>query len=130
MKAKTAIAILILLLVAGLIVFLIVYNQPEFTGKRIKNPDSYMMDIKRMNGTDSHTLKLKAGDVLRTVFKTEKGLLHLEIRDMDGSVLYTGNGKETTDFRINIPETGIYIITVEAHHAKGTVHVQLNGESK
>lgn len=40
---------------------LVIYNRPGFTGERIKNPDSYSLDILRMNGTDSHTLSLNAG---------------------------------------------------------------------
>ena len=35
-----------------------------FTGSRVKNPDSYSLDIQRMNGTDLHTLELQKDDVL------------------------------------------------------------------
>lgn len=39
-----------------------------FDGSRIKNPDSYTLDIRKMNGKDSHTLELSAGDALQIDF--------------------------------------------------------------
>lgn len=118
-------AVFILLLAAGLTAFLIVSNQPSFNGSRIKNPSSYTLDIQRMNGTDGHTMSLTAGDVLQVEYKTEKGSLHMGITAPDGGTLYAGNGKEATNFEINIPETGMYTLTVEARNAKGIIHIRL-----
>ena len=53
----------------------------------------------------------------------------MEIKAPDGTSLYRGNGKETTDFTVNIRESGIYTISVEARRAKGTIHVQLEEET-
>lgn len=64
---------------------LVIYNRPGFTGERIKNPDSYSLDILRMNGTDSHTLSLNAGDVLQVEFETSKGSLLIKITAPDGA---------------------------------------------
>ena len=61
-------------------------------------------------------------------FETVKGELYMEIKAPDGTVIYRGNGKETTDFNVNIPESGVYTIVVEARHAKGTIHIQLEEE--
>ena len=97
---------------------------PTFQGSRIKNPDAYVLEIRRMNGTDSHTLNLQPFDILQIQFETVKGSLHMEIKAPDGAAIYRGNGKETTDFTVNIPESGAYTIFVEARHAKGTVHVR------
>lgn len=52
-QTKIAFAASILLLLIGLAAFLILSDQPEFTGERIKNPDSYILDIQQMNGADS-----------------------------------------------------------------------------
>lgn len=49
----------------------------------------------------------------------------MEMKAPDGTTIYRGNGKETTDFTVNIPENGVYTVVVEARHAKGTIHVQL-----
>ena len=78
-----------------------------------------------MNGTDSHTLNLTAGDVLQAEFETEKGSLHMEITAPDGTLLYAGNGEAATAFEIAIPETGLYAIDVEARHAKGKISIRL-----
>ena len=129
-KSKSAILTgLSLLLLAGAAVFLFCCKQEGFTGSRVKNPDAYLLDIERMNGTALHTLELHKGDVLQIQFETVKGEMYMEIKAPDGTAVYRGNGKETTDFTINIGEGGVYTIVVEARRAKGTIHIQLKEES-
>ena len=129
-KSKKAVLLVLpLLFLAGVAAFLFFYNQEGFTGNRIKNPDAYLLDIERMNGTDLHTLELHEGDVLQIQFETVKGSLYMEIKAPDGTTIYRGNGKETTDFTVNIRESGIYTIVVEARHARGTIHIQLEEET-
>ena len=118
-----------LLVLAGVAVFLLCTNQENFTGSRVKNPDAYLLDIEKMNGTDLHTLELQEGDVLDIQFETVKGSLYMEIKAPDGAAVYRGNGKETTEFTVNIRESGVYTVVVEARHAKGTIHVQLKEET-
>ena len=127
-RTKTVLIALPLLILAGVTVFLLCTNQEGFTGSRVKNPDEYLLDIEKMNGTDLHTLELHEGDVLQIEFETEKGELYMEIKAPDGTAVYRGNGKETTDFAVNIRESGVYTIVVEARHAKGTIHIQLEEE--
>ena len=124
-RNKVVFIALLLLLLAGIAAFLFCYNQEGFTGSRVKNPDAYLLDIEKMNGTDLHTLELSRGDVLQIQFETEKGNLYMEIKAPDGTAVYRGNGKETTDFTVNIRESGVYTVVVEARHAKGTIHIQL-----
>ena len=126
-RNKTVLIALLLLILAGVAAFLFGYNQEGFTGSRVKNPDEYLLDIEKMNGTDLHTLELHEGDVLQIEFETERGELYMEIKAPDGTAVYRGNGKETTDFTVNIRESGVYTVVVEAQHAKGTIHVQLAG---
>ena len=126
-RNKAVLIVLSLLLLAGIAVFLFCYNLEGFTGSRVKNPDAYLLDIEKMNGTDLHTLELSRGDVLQIQFETEKGELYMEIKAPDGTAIYRGNGKETTEFAVNIRESGVYTVVVEARHAKGTIHVQLAG---
>lgn len=124
-KNKVVLIVLSLLFLAGIVVFLYGSNQEGFTGSRVKNPDAYLLDIKKMNGTDLHTLELCEGDILQIQFETEKGELYMEIKAPDGTSLYRGNGEETTEFTVNIRESGVYTIVVEARHAKGTIHIEL-----
>ena len=75
-KSKRIVLIVLpLLLLVGAAAFLLGYNQEGFTGSRVKNPDSYLLDIEKMNGTDLHTLELCEGDVLQIQFETEKQLV-------------------------------------------------------
>ena len=128
-KSKAVFIVLTLLILAGVAVFLFCYNQEGFTGSRVKNPDAYLLDIEKMNGTDLHTLELQEGDVLDIQFETVKGSLYMEIKAPDGTAVYRGNGKETTDFTVNIRKSGVYTVVVEARHAKGIIHVQLEKET-
>ena len=122
--SKAVFIVLPLLLLAGSAVFLFCYNQEGFTGSRVKNPDAYLLDIEKMNGTDLHTMELSQGDVLQIRFETEKGSMYMEIKAPDGTAVYRGNGKETTDFTVNIRESGVYTVVVEARHAKGIIHLR------
>ena len=124
-RNKSVFIVLLLLILTGAVIFLFCCNQEGFTGSRVKNPDEYLLDIEKMNGTDLHTLELREGDVLQIQFEAEKGELYMEIKAPDGTAVYRGNGKETTDFTLNIRESGIYTVVVEARRAKGTIHIQL-----
>ena len=127
--SKAVFIALPLLILAGVAIFLFCYNQEGFTGSRVKNPDEYLLDIEKMNGTDLHTLELCRGDVLQIRFETVKGEMYMEIKAPDGTAVYRGNGKETTEFTVNIRESGVYTVVVEARHAKGTIHVRLEEET-
>ena len=124
-RNKAVLIVLPLLILAGIAIVLFFFDQEGFTGSRVKNPDEYLLDIEKMNGTDLHTLELHEGDVLQIEFETEKGELYMEIKAPDGTTVYRGNGKETTEFAVNIRESGVYTIVVEARRAKGTIHIQL-----
>ena len=63
-RSKAGLVALALLMIAGASFILLRYNQEGFTGSCVKNPDSYQLDIRRMNGTDLHALELQKGDVL------------------------------------------------------------------
>ena len=113
-----------LLAISGLFVFLTACNQKNFTGIRVANPDSYRLDIEQMSGTDTHTMELNAGDTLTIHFEPEHGKLNMEVKAPDGTLVYTGNGEEATDFTVNISENGEYSIRVEAKGARGKISIQ------
>ena len=117
-------ALAVFLVIVAAIIGIILYHRSGFTGSRAANPDSYRLDIQRMNGTDTHTLELFAGDTLEIHFETQTGSLHMELQAPDGTVLYAGDGKVATDFTVSISETGEYSVTVEGRHAKGTISIQ------
>ena len=60
-RNKAVLLAFLLLVLAGIAVFPSCSNQESFSGSRVKNPDAYLLDIKKMNGTDLHTLELCEG---------------------------------------------------------------------
>lgn len=119
----------LVLLLLGTGVYLFCSHQEGFNGSCVKNADAYLLDIQRMTGTDLHTLELQAGDTLRIHFETEKGQLYMELKAPDGTTLYSGNGKQITEYMVNIPQSGVYPVIVEARQAKGSIHIQLKEKS-
>ena len=123
-KSKIIFIAVIIMIIIGGATGLFCYNMEGFTGNRIKNPDSYLLEIERMNGTDMHTLDLQTGDALKVQFETVKGSLNTEIKAPDGTTIYRGDGKAATDFTVNISKSGVYTVNVLARHARGRISIQ------
>ena len=130
MKRKALTIPLALLCILASPVVLTACGSRCFVGNCTVAPDAFRLDIDRMTGTNNLTMELTAGDTLKIQFTATKGSMQMEIKEPDGDTLYTGNGKGISDFAVNISESGVYSIIVEAHHAKGRVHIQQKGEKK
>ena len=128
MKRKIAVAAVILVLITGIVSSLIYYNRGRFYGYLESNSDFYISEFEIMNGSDYHTLELKKGDTLLVHFETEKGALNIKIDAPDGGEIYSGSGKDVTDFNINIHESGTYTVYVKANHARGKIYIQKSEE--
>lgn len=113
------------LLVLAIALHVFLSNQKCFYGNRIKNPDCYILEIEKMNGTDSHVLELKKGDSLQIYFATMKGLLNMEIQAPDGTIIYSGDGTVVTDYAVDVSADGVYKILVEAKKARGNISVSV-----
>jgi len=124
MNRNNIAALLLLAFILGLTVFLTACNNECFFGSRETASNFYRLDIERMTGTDRITLNLNEGDTLEIQFETIKGFIYMEIIEPDGTLLYAGNGKDATDFTLNISESDAYSVHVEAHNAKGMIHIQ------
>lgn len=99
-------------------------SSSAFDGSSAKNADSYHLDVKTMNGTDTHTLELKQGDTLKILFKTVNGSLEMKITSQDGTSLYQGDGT-VTEFTVEAPVDGPYAIVVAGQKAKGSIHIDV-----
>ena len=95
-----------------------------FDGSSAKNADSYHLDVKTMNGTDTHTLELKQGDRLKIQFEVAKGSLEMTITAPDGTAIYQGDGT-ATEFTVEAPMDGVYPIVVVGQKAEGSIHVDV-----
>ncbi|MDO4501010.1 MAG: hypothetical protein Q4B60_07045 [Erysipelotrichaceae bacterium] len=104
-----------------------VYLRESFSGICIKNPDSYILNIEKMNGKDMHKISLKDGDILSVHTDVEKGRFNIEISDPDGEMLYKGNEKsDIEEFVLNIRDNGLYTIKIRAFCFKGSISVLQN----
>ena len=130
MKQKLLTITLLILCTMGIAVFMTACGRDCFVGSRTAEAGSYRLDINRMTGTDRFTMELRAGDTLAVQFETVKGSIYMEIKEPDENSLYAGNGKGVSEFTVSISQSGTYSIYVEAHHAKGRVHIQQKGEKK
>ena len=124
MMKKAWVIPFLLLCIFGAAVFLPACDGACFVGSRETSSNSCRLDIARMTGTDCFTMELSAGDTLAVQFETAKGFLYMEIKAPDGTLLYAGNGKDPTEFTVNISESGTYSVRVQARGAKGTIHIQ------
>ena len=122
---KIYLIIFVILIIIGLSFFITKYNQKTFVGERIKNPDSYLLDIKKMNGSDNHSMDLKKGTSLKISFETYKGSLNLKIVNQKNEIVYEGNGKVATNFTIDLPNDDSYTFFVEAKWAKGYINISV-----
>ena len=123
-------AAILLCYVLGIAVLLAACGRTCFVGSRTADADAYRLDIDYMTGTDSATMELKANDTLAVFFEAVRGSIYMQIKAPDKTILYSGNGKDVTEFTANVSESGTYSIYVEARHAKGTVYIQQKGEKK
>lgn len=114
---------LLALLLAVTAVFLLL-PQEEFDGERIAQPGAYQLDIRQMTGTDQHTMALQEGDVLQVCFACASGSLHLAITAPDGTNVYSGDGRQLTQFSLTVPSTGDYTLSVAARHGQGHLQIQ------
>ena len=123
-------AAILLCYVLGIAVLLTACGRTCFVGSRVADADAYRLDIDYMTGTDSATMELKANDTLAVFFEAVRGSIYMQIKAPDKTILYSGNGKDVTEFTADVSESGTYSIYVEAHHAKARVHIQQKGEKK
>lgn len=122
---KIYLIIFVILIITGLSFFIVKYNQKTFVGERIKNPDSYLLDIRKMNGSDNHSMDLKKSASLKISFETYKGSLNLKIVNQKNEIVYEGNGKVATNFTIDLPSDDSYTFFVKAKWAKGYINISV-----
>lgn len=118
-------AVIAVIAVAGILLFA---RQPEtrFDGDRISGPGRFALQFERMNRTDSETMALEKGDVLRVSWRIESGQMDIVIGMEGEKAVYRANGRPAGDeaeFEVEIPQTGAYAITVTAREAKGRIDI-------
>lgn len=122
-KKRLLPALALLLLAAAAALFLL-QGRESFVGERRAEPDAYLLDIRRMTGTDEHTMALQTGETLHVRFTCTSGSLRLDITAPDGTAVYSGNGQTATRFTVTAPDSGVYTVAVTARRAAGVIQIQ------
>lgn len=101
-------------------------NRDVFIGTNTKTTDCYILQVEKMNTTDSHVLVLKKDDVLSVEYSIDRGNVDLVIGLEKEKPIYKGNDIEDGKFKVIVPRDGEYKITVEAKHAIGSIAIIKN----
>lgn len=100
-----------------------IYNKEAFEGQKTHETNFYALSAEKMNGVDHHEMPLVQYDQLEIKFEVKQGTFRLSIKDPDQAICFEGDGKEAPIFVLSVPKNGSYAITVQGHHAKGTVQI-------
>ena len=102
--------IFIFLIVLLFIFSLIACSSIRFDGNRTGNDNEFIMDFKVLNITDHQMLKLEQGDTVEVEVVIDSGTLNVEVLNDDNELVYRGNDIPTSSFKIDILESGTYIV--------------------
>lgn len=98
------------------------------TGSRFtKNvdEDSFTMTFYPLNGSQTETFALNAGDAVEVVFERTSGTLSALIGQPGKEPVYQGNDMASGSFSVIVPDDGAYEITVTGRRAEGSVSFQI-----
>lgn len=108
-------------LLSLLLLFLPGCEAAQFDGSRIVNDDRFILEYSAFHNIDSERMDLREGDVLAVKVVSDSGKLSIRIQKDGEAPVYQGSNLPTGSFRIEIPESGAYKITVTGDHARGSV---------
>ena len=92
-----------------------------FDGSRVSDASGFRMEYGMLNREESADLRLTEGDRLQVALSHAEGTVDVTVGQEGKAPIYRGNGQQSADFVLEIPETGNYHISVLGHRAKGKV---------
>ncbi|SCY65702.1 PPC domain-containing protein [Butyrivibrio sp. INlla14] len=99
-------------------------NNATFSGSKTGDADHFDIEFEVLNSSFTHYLELKEGESLEVTATKESGKISLRIQCGESEPVYQGDNLESTNFKVNINESGTYTITVSGQKAKGHVVVE------
>lgn len=126
-RTKTVIRICVLVAVLGIgsvCLFWPWSSDRVFNGSRVGNPDGFLLDFSYMDQSDSHTMSLKPGDILKVTYEIKDGRIDVTIGISGQDPIYHGNDVQTGAFELPIQEEGEYVISVNASRACGRLEFE------
>ena len=95
-----------------------------FSGSKTGDENHFDIEFEVLNSSFTHDLELKEGESLEVTATKESGKISLRIQCGESDPVYQGDNLESTNFKVNINESGTYTITVSGQKAKGHVVVE------
>lgn len=126
-RTKTVIRVCVLIVVLGIgsvCLFWPWRSDRIFNGSRVGNPDGFLLDFSYMDRSDSHTMSLKPGDILKVSYEIKDGRIDVAIGISGQDPIYHGNDVQTGAFELPIQEEGEYVISVNASRACGRLEFE------
>ena len=98
----------------------------------ISNKASNQLDLTftSLNTTEFQMFKVYAGDELEGEVNRESGALSIQIKAVDGDILYENKNADSGNFTVEIPESGSYWVSVAGREAKGKVRIVVAEKEK
>lgn len=93
----------------------------DFDGSRTSNETQFILDFETLNISLSHTMDLEAQDVVDVKISKSRGVLDIEVADMEGNPVYRGDNASPGEFSIVISSSDIYEFIVTGRNASGYV---------
>lgn len=94
----------------------------KFDGSRTGNDSEFIMEYSVLNKTDTQDLIAKSGDTIGGKIIVNKGSLSIKIQKNEDEPIFESNGiSESTEFDVEIDESGTYTVSVTGEKAKGSV---------
>lgn len=98
------------------------YPTPQYNGDRIHNETQFSLHFTSMNGTQEHTMPLKAGDILHCMWQIDRGTVSIDISGA-GTKAYHGDKIDSAEFDLIITDDGDFNICVSGNHAMGRIDI-------
>lgn len=125
MKKNIALTAAGLLLIGGTGGFLFWDNAYNFTGnQKTVNRDSYYADFDSFNGEDVFEVDMNKGDKIHIDAHGDKGKLKLSFVPAGSDKGFVISDIKDVDSDFTAEETGTYVVTVKAKHAKGKIELK------
>lgn len=96
----------------------------RFNGSVSSNQRELDMDYSILNGTFSHTLELTAGDMLHLELSVDTGTLGVIIQLEGERPIFQNDNLETSQFDLQISQSGSYQVIVTAIKTEGSLLIQ------
>lgn len=107
----------------------------KFDGSRTGNESQLILDYKMLNTTESQELELEKGDIVKFEVVSKTGSIDISLQKGKEEPIYKSADISTSEFQVEVKDSGTYTVLVRGKKAKGSVSVtkenseNSNGES-